>query len=131
MILEIKRLVSKGEYTGEVSFDFQADKDALLLPLCGVDGCVKVTASYEIFDGDEVEVNLKLRYRLVGQCSYCLKDAGTEIEYSCDVLFVTDKDDRDNYVYDGYKIDLTTAVNDAFLISQPKLLLCDDCKESN
>ena len=129
MVLEIKRLISKGEYKGEVSFDYQPEKDAMLLPLCGVDGNVMVTASYEIFEEDEVEVTIKLSYRLKGQCSYCLEDAVQDIEYSTDVLFVTDSGDTDNYVYDGYKLDLTAAVNDAFLISQPKVLLCgDDCK---
>ena len=73
---------------------------------------------------------LKIRYTLVGQCSYCLADAVKEIEYTSDtLLFVTDKEDGDNYVYDGNRLDLSQAVKDALLFSQPEVLLCkEDCK---
>ena len=90
---------------------------------------VNAVAEYEIFEGGEVEIALKISYELIGQCSYCLADAKKRIEYETDVLYVTDKDDLDNYVYDGNMLDLTAAVNDALLFSQPKVLLCkEDCK---
>lgn len=129
MILEIKKLMARAAYSGEVSFDFEPPQDSILLPLCAIDGAVKVKAEYEIFENDEVEVTLHLAYRLVGQCSYCLAEAGKNIEYSSVVLFVTDRNDYDNYVYDGNRLDLTVAVNDAFLFSQPQVLLCKEgCK---
>ena len=59
--------MAKGEYTGDFSFDYQPPQDLNLLPLCRIEGGVKVEGSYEIFDDDEVEVTLKLCYRLVGQ----------------------------------------------------------------
>lgn len=125
MILEIKKLMAKGAYTGEISFEYQPPQDLNLLPLCRIDGGVKVEGSYEIFDGDEVEVTLKLCYKLVGQCSYCLADAEEQIEYTTEpLLFVTDKSDCDNYVYDGNRLDLSQAVLDALLFSQPEVLLC-------
>ena len=129
MILEIKKLMARAAYKGDFSFSYAPSQDNLLLPLCRFDGEVAVTGSYEIFEDGEVEVALKLAYKLVGQCSYCLADAETEIGYSADVLFVTDSSDSDNYVYDGNRLDLTQAVVDALLFSQPKVLLCDsDCK---
>ena len=130
MILEIKKLMAKGAYTGEISFDYQPPQDLNLLPLCHIDGGVKVEGTYEIFDGDEVEVTLKLCYRLVGQCSYCLANAEEQIEYTTEpLLFVTDKNDCDNYVYDGNRLDLSQAVLDAMLFSQPEVLLCNKgCK---
>ncbi len=129
MILEIKKLLTKAEYSGDFSFEYQPPQDCVSIPLCHIEGSVKVSGSYEIFENDEVEVRLVLSYKLAGQCSYCLENAEKQIEYSTDVLFVTDADDRDNYVYDGYKLDLTGAVRDALLFSQPDVLLCkEDCK---
>ena len=122
--------MARAAYTGDFSFGYQPPEDSLTVPLCHIDGAVTVTGSYEIFDGGEVEVTLKISYRLAGQCSYCLADAVEEIDYTTDaLLFVTDKDDCDNYVYDGNRLDLSKAVNDALLFSQPNVLLCkEDCK---
>lgn len=128
MILEIKKLMAKGLYTGEFSFDYQPPQDLNMLPLCQIAGGVKVEGRYEIFEDDEVEVTLSLAYRLVGQCSYCLADAEEQIEYTTEpLLFVTESGDGDSYVYDGNRLDLSQAVTDAMLFSQPEVLLCKDC----
>lgn len=122
--------MSRAAYTGEFSFDYQPPQSVVMLPLCQIQGRVKVQGSYEIFENDEVEVVLTLTYKLVGQCSYCLSDAEKEVEHTTEtLLFVTDKNDRDNYFFDGNRLDLTQAVNDALLFSQPEVLLCnEDCK---
>ncbi len=121
--------MARAAYVGEVSFVWQPPQDSILIPFCRVEGGVNAVAEYEIFEGGEVEIALKISYELIGQCSYCLADAKKRIEYETDVLYVTDKDDLDNYVYDGNMLDLTAAVNDALLFSQPKVLLCkEDCK---
>jgi len=127
MVLEIRRLYSKGEYSGSFSFEFMPPPDVLLLPLCRVEGAVSVSGKYEIFDNGDVEVSLGLRYALSGSCSYCLNEASTDIEYKTDITFVTDKEDLDNYYYDGNRLDLSKAVNDAMIFSQPSVLLCADC----
>lgn len=117
--------MAKGEYTGNFSFVYEPPQDLNLLPLCRIEGGVKVEGEYEIFEGDEVEVTLKISYKLVGQCSYCLADAEKQIGYESEpLLFVTDKDDCDNYYFDGNRLDLSQAVNDAVLFSQPEVLLC-------
>ncbi len=129
MVLVIRKLLSRGKFTGDFSFEFAPDKGCMLIPLCGFKDNVKVSGEYEIFDDDSVEVNFKLSYVLAGQCSYCLEETEREIVYSAEALFVKDSDDRDNYVYDGNRLDLTPAVTDALLFSQPKVLLCrEDCK---
>lgn len=121
--------MARAAYVGEVSFVWQPPQDSILIPFCRVEGGVNAVAEYEIFEDGEVEIALKISYELIGQCSYCLADAKKRIEYETDVLYVTDKDDLDNYVYDGNMLDLTAAVNDALLFSQPKVLLCkEDCK---
>lgn len=127
MVLEIKRLLAKGEVRGEIAYEFKPEEDNLLIPLCAFDGAVSFNGTYEIFDGDEVEVAFTLTYKLKGQCSYCLNPAEKVISYSSEVLFVTDKDDLDNYYYDGVRLDLSKAVTDALLISQPDVLLCGAC----
>lgn len=127
MVLEIKRLLAKGEYIGNISFEFVPDKEALLIPLCSFDGAVSFDGEYEIFDGDEVELKFEITYKLKGQCNYCLSDAERVVKFSSEVLFVTDKDDLDNYYYDGVRLDLSKAISDALLISQPDVLLCEGC----
>lgn len=127
MVLEIKRLLAKGEYRGEIGYEFTPAEDNLLIPLCSFDGAVSVSGVYEILDGDEVEVQLTLSYRLKGQCSYCLGNAERVVKFTTELLFVTDKDDLDNYYYDGVRLDLSKAVTDALLLSQPDVLLCGAC----
>ncbi len=127
MKIEVKKLNALKKYTGEFQFDFEPSEGLCLIPLCKIDGGVKVKGGYEIYEDDSVGVNFTVAYRITGQCSYCLKEAQKSVEQSFDVLFVP-KDDPDNYSYDGISIDLTTAVNDAILFSQPNILLCkEDC----
>lgn len=127
MVLEIKRLLSKGEYVGKISFEFIPQKEELLIPLCSFDGAVSFDGEYEIFDDDEVELRFEITYKLKGQCSYCLADAEKVIKFSSEVLFVTNKGDIDNYYYDGVRLDLSKAIGDALLFSQPDVLLCESC----
>lgn len=127
MRIEVKKLNALKKYTGDFGFDYEPAADACLIPLCGIDGKVHIKGSYEIYDDDCVGVNFTVSYRLKGQCSYCLSDAVKDIEQSFDILFVPEED-SENYSYDGNSIDLTTAVNDAILFSQPNILLCrEDC----
>jgi uncharacterized metal-binding protein YceD (DUF177 family) len=128
MFIEVKKLIAHKQYEGKFSFSYTPPKDKLLLPLCSFEGDVKVEGEYVIYEDDAVGVKFKITYMLKGQCSYCLEDAQKTVEFDSDVLYVLDKDDADNYYYDGNKLDLTTAVDDALLISQPDVLLCkEDC----
>lgn len=128
MIIEVKRLNALKRYSGDFEFLYNAPQDKLILPLAQFDGEVKVWGKYEIYDDETVGIDLNIAYSLKGQCSYCLSNAKKRIEYYDELLFVPEND-PDNYYYDGTKIDLTSAVNDAILFSQPEVLLCkDDCK---
>jgi len=126
MIIEIRKLAAKGKYEGDFSFELTTSEDKLLIPMCAFEGTVKVEGRFETYEDDSVGVDFTIKYALVGQCSYCLENARKDVEYSSEVLFVTDKDDNDNYYYDGVKLDLTAAVNDALLFSQPEVLLCKE-----
>lgn len=128
MEIEVKRLIALGKLTGNFGFDYTPPENSCLIPLCDIDGDVRVSGEYEIFDDDSVEVELTVSYKLKGQCSYCLNDAEKNVKFTQSVLFVTEAD-NENYDYDGFKINLKTAVDDAILISQPQILLCkEDCK---
>lgn len=128
MEIEVKRLIALGKLTGNFGFDYTPPENSCLIPLCDIDGDVRVSGEYEIFDDDSVEVELTVSYKLKGQCSYCLNDAEKNVKFTQSVLFVTEAD-NENYDYDGFEINLKTAVDDAILISQPQILLCkEDCK---
>lgn len=127
MELDIRKLAATGKFSGSFNFKYQPPDDICLIPLCKI-GDVKVSGEYEIFDDDSVEVRFTVDYTVKGQCSYCLSDTEKEVNFLSEVLFVTEKDDE-NYYYDGIRLNLKTAVNDAILISQPHVLLCkEDCK---
>ena len=127
MRIEVKKLNALKKYTGSIVFDYDPPEDVCLIPLCEIEGKVKVSCEYEIYEDDSVGVNLSVSYRISGQCSYCLEKASKDIQKSFEILFVPEED-NENYYYDGNSIDLTTAVNDAILFSQPNIILCrEDC----
>lgn len=128
MIIDVARLIALKKFNGGFLFEYDCPADLVILPSARIEGKVKVEGEYEIYEDDSVGVNLKISYLLAGQCSYCLEPATKQVEYETDVLYLPE-DDGENYSYNGLKINLTTAVNDAVLFSQPQILLCrPDCK---
>ncbi|MDE6356324.1 MAG: DUF177 domain-containing protein [Clostridia bacterium] len=128
MEIQVKKLNAAGKYSGDFEFEYTPQKDVSVVPMCKIEGAVSVKGSYEIYRDDSVGVNFTVDYRLSGKCSYCLEPAEKQITFVSDVLYVPENDDE-NYYYDGIKINLTSAVDDAILISQPAILLCkEDCK---
>ena len=125
MEINVKKLLALKKYEGSFEFDYEPSADCCLIPLCRIDGPVKVAGKYVLYDDDSVGVTLTLNYSLSGQCSYCLEEAKKDISYTTEILYLTEEED-DNYIYDGVKIDLDPAVNDAILISQPNVLLCKE-----
>ena len=130
MIIEVKRLIALKKYVGNFQFNMAPPTDKLILPLAEVDGDINVEGEYEIYDDDSVGVSIKISYKLKGQCSYCLAEAEKSVAYSYEALFVPDKNDADNYYYDGARLNIQPAVDDAFVFSQPEVLLCTSCAQS-
>lgn len=127
MELEISKLLSRGQFNGDFEFAYNPTEDLCMVPLCKIEGDITVRGSFQIYDDDSVEVKLNLTYLISGQCSYCLNDASKKIVFDTEVLFVPEKNE-DDYFYDGRKVDLKTAVNEAILMSQPSVILCkEDC----
>ncbi len=130
MIIEVKKQIALRKYVGDFAYECPVPEGKLILPLSEVTGDIKVSGSYEIYEDDSVGVTLTIEYALKGQCSYCLEDACGKVSYSYEALFVTDKKDADNYYYDGTRLNIQPAVEDAFVFSQPKVLLCEKCSAS-
>ena len=128
MIIEVRKLNALKKYSGDFSFEYQAPKSLVAVPLFDFDGAVKVEGSYVISEDDSVDVSITVKFRLSGSCSYCLEHAEKDIEYSYDAVFATEERD-DAYIYNGINLDLTAAINDAILFSQPSIILRKDgCK---
>ena len=130
MIIEVKRLIALKKYVGNFAYDCPPPEGKLILPLAKVECSLKVEGEYEIYDDDSVGVSIKISYKLKGQCSYCLAEAEKSVAYSYEALFVPDKNDADNYYYDGARLNIQPAVDDAFVFSQPEVLLCTSCAQS-
>ena len=131
MEIEVRKLNALKRYEGSFAYDYTPPRDICLIPLCNIDGEVKVEGAYEICDDGKVWVDLTVNYKISGQCSYCLKPALKQITFTTEILYdVTDNNakdkDDDHYKYDGIKINLQSAVDDAILLSQPNILLCSD-----
>lgn len=125
MEIDISKYLARGEFTGNFGFNYSPEQELCIIPLCNIEGDVKVSGPFEIYDDDCVGINLKIVYLIVGKCSYCLSDAQKLIEFESEVLYVPEKND-DDYFYDGRKVNLKTAVDEAILISQPSIILCKD-----
>ena len=50
MELEVKKLNALRKYTGDFGFEYSPDVNLCLIPLSRIEGSVKVTGEYEIFD---------------------------------------------------------------------------------
>lgn len=123
MEIEVRKLNALKKYEGEFGYEYEPPQDCCLVPLCKIAGKVKVSGSFEIYEDDSVGVNLTVQYKIAGQCSYCLGEAEKDIAFTQEILYVTE-DDQENYLYDGIKINLKSAVDEAILISQPNIILC-------
>ena len=128
MVIDVRRLNAQKNYSGRLEFEYEADASLIDVPFTEFDGTVKVQADYELFEDDALEMKGKIFYRLKGQCSRCLNDATQEVEGELDALFEPFEGGED-YSYQGGKIDLSDALNDAIMASMPRVLSCgEDCK---
>ena len=118
----------EGLSSAEYNFDYDAPNDLIIsLPNAQFKGAVKVNAYVEL-DGKDVYAEVSLDYVITGDCSRCLESATASIhhEYSAKYCLF---EDEDCYVYKSGKVDLTSSVNEAIIVSQPTVVYCrEDCK---
>ena len=128
MIIDVRKLNARKEYTGSMEFTYSAPEELIEIPFVKFASPVSVRFNYELFEDDSLEIFGTVVYRLEGKCSRCLKDAQTEVKGEIDAYFQPFKDGED-YSYSGGVIDLTQAINEAIMASMPFTLSCgDDCQ---
>lgn len=124
MTIDIRKLNAKKEYFGSMEFSYKAPEELIEIPFASFDGEVKVSFDYELYEDNSIEIKGKVAYRLVGQCSRCLKNACMQVEGELDAYFEPRKDAED-YSYFGSIVDLSKAVDDAIMSSMPFILSCE------
>ena len=129
MNIDVRKLNAQKTYSGRITFEYDAPQDLVSIPFVKFASPVKIDAEYELFADDALELRGKISYRLVGQCSRCLKEASVDVEGEIDALFEPKRDSED-YSYTGSVINLTEAVRDAIMASMPFGVSCgEDCEE--
>ena len=124
MTIDIRKLNAKKEYFGSMEFSYKAPEELIEIPFASFDGEVKVSFDYELYEDNSIEIKGKVAYRLIGQCSRCLKNACMQVEGELDAYFEPRKDAED-YSYFGSIVDLSKAVDDAIMSSMPFILSCE------
>lgn len=124
MTIDIRKLNAKKEYFGSMEFSYKAPEELIEIPFASFDGEVKVSFDYELYEDNSIEIKGRVAYRLVGQCSRCLKNACMQVEGELDAYFEPRKDAED-YSYFGSIVDLSKAVDDAIMSSMPFILSCE------
>ncbi|MCD8294118.1 MAG: DUF177 domain-containing protein [Clostridia bacterium] len=123
MDIDIAKMLARGEEEGEFRYDYAPPEDICLVPLCRLEN-VRVSGKFYILNEGCVRVELKLEYRLAGNCSFCLEETAEDITWENEIYFVDEQSDED-YMFDGRRIKMDSAVNEELLLSQPGVLLCE------
>ncbi len=129
VIIDIRKLNATKAYSGKMQFEYLPKDNLLDIPSAQFDGAVQVQFDYELYEDDSLEIKGSIRYRLVGQCARCLRPAFEEVESELNAYFVPFQTEED-YRYEGGKVDVTEALNDAIVASLPFSLYCkeEDCQ---
>ncbi len=128
MVIDIRKLNAQKLYSGRMEFSYSAPETLIEIPFVKFDGEVKVVFDYDLYEDDSLEIRGAVSYKLVGQCSRCLKQARQEIEGELSALFEEGKDVED-YGYTNGKVCLEAAVEDAIMASMPFILSCgEECE---
>ena len=128
MIIDIRKLNAQKKYSGSMEFEYSAPESLIDVPFVKFASPVKVRFDYELFEDDSLEIRGNVSYRLVGQCSRCLKEATNDVEGELDAYFQPIKDCED-YAYTNGIVDLKKAVEDAVMASMPFTLSCGEACE--
>ena len=128
MIIDIRKLNAQKKYSGSMEFEYSAPESLIDVPFVKFASPVKVRFDYELFEDDSLEIRGNVSYRLVGQCSRCLKEETNDVEGELDAYFQPIKDCED-YAYTNGIVDLKKAVEDAVMASMPFTLSCGEACE--
>lgn len=127
MIIDVKKLKSRGIIDYDFEFDYNPPENLISLPRTAFKGSAKVKGVAMIYE-DYIIVDADVSFVLIGECSRCLDTAEVEISAGLEEKFLDKKSDTE-YYYINDKLDLSAAVNDLIIMNMPFILLCrNDCK---
>lgn len=120
------------KYPGQ-QYPFEADAqieemDVLGDPVRFEDVAVKGVC---VGTGDTVGIEASAAAKVVSRCARCLEEVVLPLTAEMDVEFTRqpDPENPDQYVFEGFTLDLTDAVRDALVLELPLRFLCRaDCK---
>lgn len=125
--IDVRGATARKQFSGELSFEYEADGALLDIPFVCFSSPVAVTLRYEVFENDDVELTGQMRFSLKGECSRCLCDTERSFAHELDGLFVTGESDGETYAYRNGVIDLEEFLRDSLLVALPSRLLCGNC----
>ena len=123
--LDVRSLAARKIYTGELSFEYEAEDALLDIPFVRFSSPVRVRLDYEIFEDNTVEAKARLSFSLAGSCSRCLGETERAFEEEAVGIFEPDGGDGETYGYRNV-IKLDEAVRDAVVFALPSTFLCSD-----
>lgn len=127
MVIDVMELKRNGSLCGSFCFKFCADPSLLNIPSAKFDGQAEVSGKAEV-SGSDVYVDATLKYAIAGECSRCLAPARVEVIFPFSAKFSLFPEE-DEYLYKSGKVDLTAAVNENIVLSEPFAIYCKpDCK---
>lgn len=125
MKFDVRKAVARGQFEGDLSFEFAGDNGLITLPYTEFSSPVKAQLRFEI-DGDEVEFTGEIAFTLKGACSRCLKETEQSFTGEVEARYLPQKTESEDYSYRGGVIDLTDCLADAVMIALPSKLLCGE-----
>jgi uncharacterized protein len=109
------------ENYAEIELDFEEDIDAIKTEVKGILRNINGVL--------QIKADIKAVY--MSECARCLKKLESHIEKTVveSIVSVDNKEDEDDYVYEGKTLDLERIIKDCVYLSKPSRLLCKiDCK---
>ncbi len=128
--IDVRNLVARKNYTGELEFSFDGDEALIDIPFVEFSSPVKAALKYEIFADDKTEIEGTIVFSLKGLCSRCLAETEEKIEYGAEGVFSPLPKDEE-YGYRNGIIDLREFLRDSVLFALPSRLLCRACAEDD
>ena len=118
-------VLSPGEVF-QFSKNFEFDHERSVFVGTQIAPSVTVVGSY-MFSGGKVNVEAAVCFKVVAECSRCLKRVEKDIEFGFSEKFAAE--DEEAYPLNDKRIDLSEAVYQNVILNMPQRYLCkDDCR---
>lgn len=128
MVIDVRKLKFSGKTETDFQFDYLPNIDLLTLPGARFDGAVRVTGVLELH-GNDAYVDGTIACTIVGECARCLRETRVDIKEEFSVVYATELQDEDDYLYKNGLVDLKLAIDDLIIITLPTVIYCrEDCK---